>query len=143
MVPVKTQVVQSERMHQMSLRPNGRIQNVRIDEPTRTRIRAFLQGAVYDRIKTQPDFLFAAYDLMGGVNYDWSATPLSALYDRHAHKGRSKAVRAAGIDLGRILKSVLHDDSRDFEMTHKQGKIGMVRAYRWIRVGTQQPVNCS
>ena len=43
---------------------------------------AFLQGAVYSLIKAQPEFTFAAHDLMGGANYDWRRTPLIELYNR-------------------------------------------------------------
>lgn len=116
----------------MSLVPDSRIRNVRIDEPTRTQIMAFLQGAVYSRIKAEPEFIFAAYDLMGGANYDWHRTPLIALFNRHRNKGHAKAVKAAGIDLGWLMKAVLRADRRDFSITHKRGKRGMVRAYQWI-----------
>ncbi len=67
---------------------------------------------------------------MGGLNYEWGGTPLKALYDKHTTGGKNNndAVKAAGIDLGWILKAVLHEDKRTFEVFHAN----QVATYRWI-----------
>lgn len=118
----------------MALVPNGRTRNVRVAEPARTQIRSFLQGAVYAHIRANPQVPFAAFDLVGNTSFDWQWTPLIELYSAHIRRGKSsrKAVKAAGIDLGWLLKSVLRDDQRRFRVTSKQGKLGAVRAYQLI-----------
>jgi hypothetical protein len=95
-----------------------------------TPIKKFLQGAVYSRIKDHPDEWFAARDLVGGVNTDWAGTPPQALYCKHTTAGKQNddAIKAAGIDLGWLLKSVLDEDWRTFEATKDE----LVSKYRWV-----------
>ena len=100
-----------------------------IDENTMQRIKDFLQGAVYCWCKNRPNEWFAASDLVGGENADWSNLPLNGLYQKHIDQGESEehAFDQAGIELGHILKSVLADDKRTFETKREY-----VRKYRWL-----------
>jgi hypothetical protein len=97
------------------------------------RVRDFLQGAVYCWCKNRPGEWFSMRDLMGGVNRNWSGTPLSALYDRHIKEGKSpdEAFGCAGQDSGKILKKVIADDKK-FEFETKTD--ALIRQYRWIEV---------
>lgn len=104
------------------------VRNVRgISDKDKTEIQNYLQGAVYSWIKNRKNEYCAARDLVGGENFDWDGTPLIKLYLKHAAKG-SGAVKAAGKDLGWILKGVLANDKRTFEI----GRKGLSNAYRWV-----------
>ena len=81
----------------------------------------FLQGAVYSWCKNRKDEWFAARDLLGGDNYYWQGTPMIALYEK------SEDVEQAGKDAGWLLKRVLNDDKRTFEVSTD----GRVKIYRW------------
>jgi hypothetical protein len=101
-----------------------------ISDPQKALIKAFLQGAVYSWIKNRKGESFAARDLIGGENNDWAGTPLQNLYDKHADSGKDngEAVEAAAKDVGWLLKTVLSQDKRTFEL----GKSGLVNVYCWI-----------
>ncbi|HWU53490.1 MAG TPA: hypothetical protein VN153_11835 [Tahibacter sp.] len=90
------------------------------------RARDFLQGAVYCWCKNRPDEWFALRDLAGGENTDWHGTPLQPLYTKHLPS--PDAYGSAAKDAGWLLKSVIKNDSRDFD-TRKQD---LVRHYRWL-----------
>ncbi len=81
----------------------------------------FLQGDVYSWCKNRKDEWFAARDLLGGDNYYWQGTPMIALYEK------SEDVEQAGKDAGWLLKRVLNDDKRTFEVSTD----GRVKIYRW------------
>ena len=100
-----------------------------IDDNTMQRIKDFLQGAVYCWCKNRPNEWFAASDLVGGKNADWSNLPLNGLYQKYIDLGKpvNYAFDQSGIDLGHILKCVLKEDGRTFE-TRK----GFTREYRWL-----------
>lgn len=93
-------------------------------------IKAFLQGAVYSWVKNRKDEVFAARDLVGGENFDWTGTPLYCLYQKHIEQGKTnqKAIDEAGKDVGWILKAVLHEDKRTFETCDR----GLSNGYRWL-----------
>lgn len=101
-----------------------------ITEMELTKIKCFLQGAVYCWIKNRKNEFFCARDLVGGDNYDWNGTPLIALYTKHKNLNKSEkdAIDDAGKDVGWILKLVLKDDKRRFE----DKKIDIVKGYKWI-----------
>ena len=101
-----------------------------ITDEQKNLIKKFMQGAVYCWIKNRSGEQFAARDLVGGENFDWTGTPLKALYDKHKAKGKSsaEAIDDAGKDLGWLLKSVIHEDKRRFE----SDKSGLVSVYRWL-----------
>jgi hypothetical protein len=101
-----------------------------ISPPELAAIRAFVQGAVYCWVKNRRGEQFAVRDLVGGLNTDWTDTPLLPLYTKHVGKGKpsNEAAEAAGRDLGWIVKSVLADDKRTFEAS----KGGLVSQYRWL-----------
>jgi hypothetical protein len=102
----------------MSLTPPSEIRNVTdISDHENQRIRDFLQGAVYCWCKNRNDEWFALRYLMGGPNFDWSATPLNVLYEKHLNRGKNEdqAVEDAGKDCGWLVKSVINDDDRQFE----------------------------
>jgi hypothetical protein len=108
----------------------SKTRNVRgISEQDKSDIRTYLQGAVYTWIKNRKNEFFAARDLVGGVNFHWEGTPPYKLYLKHAGKGAG-AVKAAGKDLGWLLKEMLAADNRTFE----RGRKGLTCAYRWIGI---------
>jgi hypothetical protein len=92
-------------------------------------IKAYLQGSVYSWVKNRKGEWFAARDLVGGENFEWQGTPLIVLYEKHVNKGKESddAIVDAAKDLGWLLKAVLNDDKRSFEV----GKSGLTAAYRW------------
>lgn len=92
-----------------------------ITDGQKQRILDFLQGAVYSWCKNRKDEWFAARDLLGGDNYYQQGTPMIALYEK------SKDVEQAGKDAGWLLKKVLSDDKRTFEVSTD----GRVKIYRW------------
>ncbi len=92
-----------------------------ITDEQKQRILDFLQGAVYSWCKNRKDEWFAARDLLGGDNYYWQGTPMIALYEK------SEDVEQAGKDAGWLLKRVLNDDKRTFEVSTD----GRVKIYRW------------
>lgn len=92
------------------------------------KIKSFLQGAVYSWCITCKDQWFCVRDFIGGDNYYWEHYPLGVLYSRHIDAGHDHdyAFDQAAKDAGKILKSVLKEDSRVFET---EG--GYTRRYRW------------
>lgn len=92
-----------------------------ITDEQKQRILDFLQGAVYSWCKNRKNEWFAARDLLGGDNYYWQRTPMIALYEK------SENVEQAGKDAGWLLKRVLNDDKRTFEVSTD----GRVKMYRW------------
>lgn len=101
-----------------------------IDITQRGLIRAFMQGAVYSWVKNRPGEPFAVRDLVGGLNNDWNGTLLQVLYDRHVDAGRNaeEAFEAAAKDLGWIVKTLLSEDRRTFEVE----KSGLVNTYLMV-----------
>ena len=93
-------------------------------------IKAYLQGAVYSWVKNCSGKQFAARDLVGGENFDWNGTPLIALYEKHIKLGKTNeaAIEDAGKDLGWLLKTVISEDKRNFEI----GRSGLTAGYRWV-----------
>ncbi len=111
-----------------------------IPEENQAKARAYIQGAVYCWCKNQSGEMFAVRDLFGGVNTDWGGTPLQVIYNFHyeSFKNRNpnlsteeiheKAADEAAKDVGRLMKSVLQNDKRNFESSDA----GMANGYRWI-----------
>jgi len=93
-------------------------------------IRAFMQGAIYCWVKNRPEEPFAVRDLVGGMNTNWSQTPLQVLYDRHIDSGKTEddAFDAAAKDIGWIVKTLLSEDRRTFEVDNS----GFVNTYHMI-----------
>lgn len=103
-----------------------------INEQNVREIRSYIQGAVYCWCKNrrEPDGLsrwFAARDLFGGANRDWEGTPLYQIFEWYKAEGYKDPEKEAGIDVGRLLKEVLHDDKRVFQI----GKNYTLK-YRWM-----------
>lgn len=98
-----------------------------ITDEEKSRIRDFLQGAVYCWCKNRPDEWFSLRDLMGGENYYWQGTPLITLYEKH--EDAVDAVQRAGRDGGWLLKRVIDNNSRKF----KTKKEELIRKYSWIQ----------
>jgi len=101
-----------------------------ITDAEKSLIKAFMQGAVYCWIKNRKDEQFAVRNLMGGENFEWCGTPLFVLFQKHIDAGKANkaAIESAGKDLGWLVKAVLHEDKRTFEV----GKGGLVSMYRWM-----------
>lgn len=116
----------------MSLTPLSEIRNVSgISIQENQRIRDFLQGTVYCWCKNRNDEWFALRDLMGGPNFNWSATPMAVLFDKHLAIGKTneQAIDNAGKDGGWLLKRVINDDDRQFETIQEE----QTRKYRWLK----------
>jgi hypothetical protein len=114
-----------------TLRPESELREPSgIDRTDRELIRAFMQGAVYSWVKNRPGEWFAVRDLVGGLNNDWNGTPLQVLFDRHVDTGKNdeQAFDAAAIDLGWIVKTLLSEDRRIFEVEKRD----LVNAYLLI-----------
>lgn len=93
---------------------------------------AFIQGAVYAWLGTNPDKSFAVRDLFGGSNtYAWKGTPLYPLWDNlhTAGKNTDEAFEQAAKDVGRLLKAVLAKDKRKFSIE----RVGMSNRYLWMQ----------
>lgn len=115
----------------MSLIPDSEVREVSgITIEQNRLIKAFLQGAVYSWVKNRKDEQFAARDLVGGENFEWEGTPLFALYLKHINSGKEniEAIEAAGKDAGWLLKAVLFEDRRHFEV----GRSGLTAGYVWV-----------
>jgi hypothetical protein len=114
----------------MTLNPQSELRDVSgISDDDKNLIKAFMQGAVYCWVKNRRDEWFAVRDLMGGPNFNWDGTPLQVLFDKHIEAGKyeDSAVKAAGIDLGWLVKTVLDEDRRTFEIIKEE----LVNKYRW------------
>jgi len=114
----------------MALIPDSELRDVTgIEKHELELIRAYLQGAVYCWVKNRSGETFAARDLVGGENTDWSGTPLQYIYDHYIDSGRTEveAFEAAAKDVGWILKQLLSEDSRVFDFDNSQ----YVNMYRW------------
>ncbi len=115
----------------MTLEPDSEVREVHgIGTRDRDLIKTFLQGAVYSWVKNRSGEQFAARDLVGGENFEWDGTPLFVLYRKHMDLGKSheSAIEDAGKDLGWLLKAVLSEDKRTFEV----GRSGLTAGYRWV-----------
>ncbi|HEB32330.1 MAG TPA: hypothetical protein ENI15_15890 [Spirochaetes bacterium] len=94
-------------------------------------IKSYVQGAVYFWCKNckdengEPEW-FAARDLFGGENYHWDNTPLIELHNWHYEKKSDGPVNMAGRDIGQLLKDVVNDDKRKFQI-----KKSYTREYKW------------
>lgn len=114
----------------MALIPESEVRDVYgITMDQKSSIKAFLQGAVYSWVKNRMGEQFAARDLVGGENFEWEGTPLFALYQKHIDAGKinEEAIEAAAKDLGWLMKAVLSEDKRHFEV----GRSGQTAGYRW------------
>ena len=93
-------------------------------------VKAYLQGLVYCWIINNSGKRFAVDDLVGGINSDWTGTPLESLFEQQKSLGKSNedAYSTARRLLGWVLKLVLHEDKRKFKIH----KLGTISGYRWI-----------
>jgi hypothetical protein len=118
----------------MALTPPSQVRDVTgLTADELTRIRAFLQGAVYCWYTGRPGDWFSLRDLMGGPNRNWQGTPLFALYQKH--DPAPDAEERAGHDGGWLLKRVITDDPRTFETRESE----QIRQYRWIQAPAGTP----
>lgn len=78
--------------------------------------KAYIQGAVHSHCNNCADKELSARILFGGDNRDWGNTPLQCIYKYYKEKKRSQhPADDAAKDVGWLLKSVLDEDSREFE----------------------------
>ncbi|MBA2781117.1 hypothetical protein [Billgrantia kenyensis] len=118
----------------MALRPPSEVRRVSgLSETEAGLIRAFVQGAVYCWIKNRKGERFAVRDLVGGENTDWTGTSLEPIYKKHRKAGKTEdeAFEAAAKDIGWVVKGVLADDQRVFEVDSS----GYTNTYRWCEMG--------
>ena len=119
----------------MTLNPQSELRDVYgISDADKALIKAFMQGAVYCWVKNRQGDWFAVRDLMGGMNADWNGTPLQVLFEKHIDVGKDEdqAFTAAGIDLGWLVKTILDEDSRTFEVVTEE-----VNKYRCLLPGPE------
>lgn len=92
-----------------------------LDDNQKIGIKEFLRGKVDDWIANCNGDEFAARDLVGGANRNWSGTPLESIYRKHISLGKSEkaANKAAGVDLGWLFKTMLYEDKRKFSSRKK------------------------
>lgn len=101
--------------------------SAKITNDEKEKIFYFIQGAVYSYCKNCHGKSFAARDLFGGENADWTGTPLEVLYNWHMNNGSNNPVNSAGKDVGKLLKSVVENDERLFNNFKDY-----VNYYEWI-----------
>lgn len=111
---------------------NTEVQDVRIfqSEHEKELACAFIQGAVYAWIGANHHEQFAVRDLFGGANaWVWQNTPLDPLWRNYRHAGKSsdEAFDLAAKTAGKLLKMVLHQDTRKFQV-HE----GYVNSYSYL-----------
>ena len=115
----------------MTLNPESELREPSgLENTDRELIKAFMQGAIYCWVKNRPEEPFAVRDLVGGLNTNWSQTPLQVLYDRHIDAGKNdeEAFNSAAKDIGWIVKTLLSEDRRVFQVDNS----GFVNTYRMI-----------
>jgi len=115
----------------MAIFPKSEIRDVLgISESEKEKIKIFMQGSVYCWVKNLEGRPFTVRDLMGGINFEWWGTPLYALFQKHIDAGKDKdaAIEGAGIDLGWLVKAMLEEDKRTYEVSES----GLVHCYKWI-----------
>lgn len=84
-------------------------------------IKVYMLGAVNAFCNVKPNESFSIRILFGGNNRNWGDTPMQKLYDYYIKEGKSEedAHQSAARDAGWLLKTVLNDDSREFEIVGK------------------------
>jgi len=112
------------------IHPESEIRRVSgISDEEENLIRAYLQGAVYIWVRDRAGEVFAARDLVGGRNFEWEGTPLYVLYQKYENtRSVDEAIDAAAKDLGWLLKAVLAEDKRNFNVTRS----GLTAGYSWV-----------
>lgn len=103
------------------------------------RANAYIQGVVNGwHIDRDPDLWFSGSDLFGGSQANWTGTPLETLYRKQIANGLSHrdAVKAAGKELGHLLKAALSVDSRLYDRDRQTRKGRLVWAYRRVSHAT-------
>lgn len=84
-------------------------------------IKVYMLGAINSFCNNNRDSSFSIRILFGGINRNWQGTPIQKLYDYYVLNGKSyeQAAESASIDAGRLLKLVLEEDLRSFEIVGK------------------------
>jgi hypothetical protein len=105
-------------------KPRAKISTIQINDCEK-----YICGVVDGRIRLVKE-PFYANDLFGGNGF-WQHTPLIDLYNWHKNHGTKNPFNKAGIDVGRLLKSVLKKHPQLFLTAlpakwWKRGKSGIV-----------------
>lgn len=108
-----------------------KIQNIsaKLSETEIELAKAYIKGAVHGFCNNNPELDFSARILFGGDNRDWHNTPLQDIYEYHKNANHPNSASQAGIDVGWLLKEVLEEDVRTFEVNGKDTG----RKYRLVR----------
>lgn len=113
---------------------------VGLTEQERTKALSYLQGMVYMWCAINGNQVFAARDLMGGENYDWTGTPLVDVWYNRQRRYQAEYPDTpieeindwthgeAAKEVGRLLKKVLIDDKRQFVELK-----GYSNQYQWVQ----------
>lgn len=84
-------------------------------------IKTYILGAINAFCINDKDSAFSVRILFGGNNRNWNHTPLQKIYNYYIQIGKSAtdAALSSAIDVGRLLKEILEDDKRQFEIVGK------------------------
>ena len=81
--------------------------------------KVYIRGAVNAICNYSENAEFSVRILFGGNNRDWYKTPLQKIYDYHHFidgKDCETAAKSSAKDVVMLLKTVLEEDSRNFEI---------------------------
>ncbi|GHU88469.1 hypothetical protein FACS189476_05610 [Spirochaetia bacterium] len=92
----------------------------------------YFQGAVYCWCNINKYIWFRDSSFVGGINVDWTGTPLFILFDHYKSLGESNqdAYDHAAPDSGTLLKLFLHRDSRTYEIR----KTASYNEYKFVKL---------
>lgn len=90
-------------------------------------IKLYIRASVNAVCNYDKNAEFSVRTLFGGDNRDWGGTPLQKVFEYHFYvdgKSKDEAASRSAIDIGILLKSVLENDERTFELVRQDtGKI--------------------
>ena len=84
-------------------------------------IKTYILGTINGFCINDKASVFSVRILFGGDNRNWDHTPLQKIYNYYIQIGKSitDATVSSAIDVGRLLKIILEDDKRQFEIVGK------------------------
>lgn len=84
-------------------------------------IKTYILGTINGFCINDKASAFSVRILFGGDNRNWNHTPLQKIYNYYIQIGKSAtdAAASSSIDVGRLLKEILEDDKRQFEIVGK------------------------
>lgn len=123
---------------------NQRIKRIgaKLPDEQITHIKYFIKGAVYSFCANNLEQngtsqWFGVYTLFGGKNFYWN-DPLVELYNYYIKSGKSStdAKNMAGQDVGHLLKQVLQEDDRTYDIDNTQRRFS-IKTYKCTKFNTK------